>query len=652
MGISTRYSSHQPLIVRNPNGSLTIRKPQTGKPFIHRLPTETQPLPTRQLFREIDALGRVEKPPAGFFAWVANWISEAVKTIFGNVSASTENHSLDTEEREITLLSPIDILPLPEVEKLPETVPVPPPVVDDLSLSTSDIVHTGSNMVHWGIMGATLYGVAPQITVPISLLASLSSDTISFLSLPKDAHWLRKALSIPVLSKVLINYNPWIARLFQATSFFNHVQHSVSKLAAVWRNFAANPLEAVKAGAAHLFNLGSDVFFTAESFGLVDLKPKEEIPPVPVRTTHSSNQCPPAKRIIPRSAHLVGQECPPKAIANLPCDGCGTFSVQLYLTGLLGHLNAGRLSGLKIDFGTEGLGYDAAHGNNWFEYYYCPVDIAMEGCSNAPTRKFTVDEFGNLCNYAENVWNFEKRGLPHKEARELIQKYFRLRPEFQQEIDQFAQDHFPKDTHLITTHFRATDKIGTTAQHEARPVNHEEMGVAIHNYIKTLPPGDRETATIFVATDEAAFADYAKDGFPIKIDPNNPQSAETAAIPAKGFSRGIAWLHKHFSAFPWAFNALKWILEGIVAESEWLSPSHKVVISPSRKSTNGAPLHIGRNIDRFQTGKSAIMDSILLSKGDALIRTSSNLSKIAAINLKDGAKEIEVSKRFYQDPSK
>lgn len=606
MGIHTRHSI-QPIIVRGLNGFPTIRESRTEKPRITRLPTDIQPLPTRRPIREIDALERNEKPPEGFFAWIADWISETVKTIFGKTPANIENNSLDTEKRDVTLLSPL------EIASEPEAVPVAaPPAIEDLSLSTSELLHTGSNMVHWGITGATLYGVAPQIAIPISLLASLSSDVVSFLSLPKDAHWLHKALSIPVLSKVLINYNPWIARLFQATSFFNHVQHSASKLAAVWRNFAADPWKAAGTGLAHLFNLGSDVFFTAESFGLVDLKPKEEVPPV--HTSHASNHCPggPGKRIIPRPAHLIGKECPPKAIANLPCDGCGTFSVQLYLTGLLGHLNAGRLSGLKIDFGKEGLGYDAAHGDNWFEYYYCPVDIEMEGCSNAPTRKFNVQEYGQFCNYAENVWGFEKSGLPPKEARDLIQKYFTLRPEFQREIDQFTQDYFPKDTHLITVHYRATDKVGNTYDHEARPVSHQEMGAAIHNYIKTLNPKDREKTTIFIASDAAAFADYAKDGFPITVDSNNPQSAKI----------------------------------------ERLSAGHKIVISPSRKSTNGAPLHIGRNIDRYQTGKAAIMDSTLLSKGDALIRTSSNLSKVAAINLKDGAKEIEVSKRFYQDPSK
>jgi hypothetical protein len=46
----------------------------------------------------------------------------------------------------------------------------------------------------------------------------------------------------------------------------------------------------------------------------------------------------------------------------------------------------------------------------------------------------------------------------------------------------------------------------------------------------------------------------------------------------------------------------------------------------TQRSQNGAPLHFG-NSDPSGHGEEALIDAVLLSKGDILIRTSSNLSR-------------------------
>lgn len=498
-------------------------------------------------------------------------------------------------------------------QKPSEVAPLKIDPVDPLSLTLSDKIHAATNMVQWGITGAALYGVAPQITTPISFLAGLGSEIISFRSLPEDTHWSRQILSIPGVSRFIRNYSPWASKLFQVTSLFNLAQYSLSKLSTAWKAFTTNPSGAIKASMVHLFNLASSVAFTADSLNLIHLQKSAQtaesqkclkqlnpfqcdlqrqcLRPVDLYKKTIPPQCP-GKTIIKGPAHLTHVPCAPKAMVNLPCDGCGMFSVQLYLTGVLGRLNNGRYSGMKIDFGKEGLGYAEEQGPNWFEYYYCPVDIEVENCSGTSQKTFTNAESSDHCHYSDHAWEYEKRnGLPYKEARELIQKHFLLRPEIQEEIDQFAQSHFPKERHLITVHYRGTDKAGYTDAYEARRVSYSKMGQTIRNYIQTLKPEDRNTATIFVATDEEGFAKFAQLLFP-----------------------------------------------------------HQVVISPSRKSTDGKPLHFGA-IDRYQTGKEAIVDCHLLSKGDALIRTSSNLSKMAAILLKEGAREIQVSEQSDQDSS-
>lgn len=45
------------------------------------------------------------------------------------------------------------------------------------------------------------------------------------------------------------------------------------------------------------------------------------------------------------------------------------------------------------------------------------------------------------------------------------------------------------------------------------------------------------------------------------------------------------------------------------------------------RSTNGKPVHLDKKLSRYKSGEDAIIDCILLSKGNILIRTSSNLSR-------------------------
>jgi len=45
------------------------------------------------------------------------------------------------------------------------------------------------------------------------------------------------------------------------------------------------------------------------------------------------------------------------------------------------------------------------------------------------------------------------------------------------------------------------------------------------------------------------------------------------------------------------------------------------------RSTNGKPVHTNKKLNRYKAGEDAVIDCILLSKGDILIRTSSNLSR-------------------------
>lgn len=467
----------------------------------------------------------------------------------------------------------------PGLQEKSETLAASTATQDPLALTDSDKLMTASNLVQWGLIGASVYGVAPTIIMPLSILSSFSSEVASFCMLPKDASWLRKAMSIPLLSKAIINYNPWVARIFQATSLYNLVQSSATKLKNVWNAFQSNPWGAVKSGFIHSFNLASGVAFTS---GLAQPRPN-----------------PQSRIIIKRPLNSYGTEpqthstdCPPAALANLPCDMCGMFSVEHYLIGVFDQFEKGRYSGVKVDFGDAKPYYDPSRGPNWFQYYFCPVDIVDKNCLNAPQKSFSLREYGNLCNYVDNTYAFENSGLSSERTRELIQKYLILKPEIQGEADQFAKTHFSESDYVVGVHYRGTDKACNNGTCEARRVTYEEMTSNIQDHIGELKLEDQKAVKIFVASDEEKFVEHLEKNFP-----------------------------------------------------------NQVVASPAKRSIDGKPIHLNAS-DPYQSGKEALIDSWLLAKlSNVLIRTSSNLSRISEILLRKGAKAINVSKRFYQTPA-
>lgn len=163
---------------------------------------------------------------------------------------------------------------------------------DLLELTTSDKVLAGSNLAQWGLVGAGLYGVSPTIVIPLSVLSSLGVEIATFCTLPKDASWLRKAMSIPFLAKILLTYNPWVARFLQVTSLFNLAQSAGSKIKTAWEQFSKDPVKSLKTGAVHLFNLASGVTFAAESAGLFKFEST---------VTHETNQPQPQKPCNPKN---------------------------------------------------------------------------------------------------------------------------------------------------------------------------------------------------------------------------------------------------------------------------------------------------------------------------------------------------------------
>ncbi|MBI2742499.1 MAG: hypothetical protein HYX48_01110 [Chlamydiales bacterium] len=222
------------------------------------------------------------------------------------------------------------------------------------------------------------------------------------------------------------------------------------------------------------------------------------------------------------------------------------FSVFLTVLGCFNAYEESAWSGVRINFGDQGLYYDPQKGSNWWGYYFNPVQFGeMENPVVASHRK---------------IHRFHKtafRRMSRERGYELIQKYIQLRPEISRKIEEYVEENF-KGYHVIGVHFRGTDK-----KREAKRVSFDSVFNEIRLSIAKLPSDQYK---LFVATDEQQFLDEISAEF-------------------KG----------------------------------------RVLYIKARRSTDGKAVHFEKK-NQYELGEQALVDSLLLSKTEFLVRTVSNLS--------------------------
>jgi hypothetical protein len=155
--------------------------------------------------------------------------------------------------------------------------------------------------------------------------------------------------------------------------------------------------------------------------------------------------------------------------------------------------------------------------------------------------------------------------IPRQRGNELIKKYIKLKKTIKKKLRTFVKEEFARHF-IIGIHYRGTDK-----KTEARRVDYEEVAAAIYKVEKKLSTRKRNKIKLFIATDEEEFIQFIR----------------------MRFSWPICYIN-------------------------------------AQRATGDYPIHcfnyIGNN---YQKGEDAIMDCLLLSKANFLIRTVSNLSFIS-----------------------
>lgn len=197
-------------------------------------------------------------------------------------------------------------------------------------------------------------------------------------------------------------------------------------------------------------------------------------------------------------------------VLTLPLYNPGLFSTFNTVVGALDCYDRGIISGLRIDFEDKGWYFDPTRGNNWWQYYFEPINLRTSDSAKEEQRFATYQKIS----FAYET-QFE---MPRERAYELIQKYIHVRPHITQQIDDFCKEHFG-DHCVIGVHYRGTDKL------EADPVSYEAVVAHIQAAIATY---QNQQVMLFVATDDARFAAYMQERFPHQVVMRNALRSDSA----------------------------------------------------------------------------------------------------------------------------
>lgn len=152
-----------------------------------------------------------------------------------------------------------------------------------------------------------------------------------------------------------------------------------------------------------------------------------------------------------------------------------------------------------------------------------------------------------------------------RQAHALIKKYIRFKPFIIEKVNRFCSEHF-KDKVVITVHYRGTDWF---PENEFDFISYDRFSQEVQKVVSRLSP--EQDYQIFIATDENGFIDYMKSKFASKV----------------------------------------------------------CFLEECHRANDSTPLHKDASYNPAQQGEEAILDCLLLSKGDYFIGTCSNLSQWA-----------------------
>ena len=176
----------------------------------------------------------------------------------------------------------------------------------------------------------------------------------------------------------------------------------------------------------------------------------------------------------------------------------GLFSEFAAVLGLLDHYerNQHLYAGVRVRFG-GGLYFDPPFGDNWWEYYFAPLNITVS--TVAPLRVVSRHYHDWCANQVEQT-------LSRSRSAALIDRYVTVQPAVHDTVDRYIAGHWD-DAHIVGVHYRGTDKAI-----DAPRVTYDKVESTVRDQM-----GASGRCRIYLATDEQPFVDFMRARFPEQL---------------------------------------------------------------------------------------------------------------------------------------
>ena len=207
-------------------------------------------------------------------------------------------------------------------------------------------------------------------------------------------------------------------------------------------------------------------------------------------------------------------------------------------------------------------------GDDFLDYYFIqrrvtPRVLDRVAAGEVQTRCISTIGHLNLPENYDHLLNFDI-------ATRLVRQYLLIRPHVLAQVRTFTADHFNRRS-VMGLHVRGTDKM------EAERISYEEISRKVTAFLDTRP----DIQTIFVSSDEQPFIDFFRDRFR-------------------------------------AFHV-------VVRDDHHRAPAQRAH-PDERPVPEGQPTFRDNGLDGYAVGEDALVNALLLSRCDVLLKTASIMS--------------------------
>eukprot|EP01063_Lacrimia_lanifica_P037361 TRINITY_DN7642_c0_g2_i1.p2 TRINITY_DN7642_c0_g2~~TRINITY_DN7642_c0_g2_i1.p2 ORF type:complete len:394 (+),score=144.69 TRINITY_DN7642_c0_g2_i1:44-1225(+) len=231
----------------------------------------------------------------------------------------------------------------------------------------------------------------------------------------------------------------------------------------------------------------------------------------------------------------------------------GMMQDFFHVVGALKYGEAHGAAGVRVDFQTPM--YSNRSGESYWEYFFEPTMDIQPGADAAPEVHFNgwFSRFGMLGSFAAVAYgdgrdDYHPFPYPHAtcancgiaDLRGLVQKYIRLKPEWQAWIDGYTKTHF-EGKYVIGVHYRYGDKAKEYSKqaHGMGMGCLDEYAEVLDRVISNVPEG--QDYVIFVASDWKHAVGYFEERY---------GAGKVLSLEAPRINAAEA-LHKRGDVTPW-----------------------------------------------------------------------------------------------------